>query len=206
MSVVETIAKIRRAHFVEGRSIRRIRRESRLSRNTARKVIRSGATGFTCGRATRPRPRIDPRRSELDGLLTGNARRPKRERLTPIRICEEPRNRGHGGGCDAARRYAASRSKATREASAGAHVPPSSDPGEACRFDWSREIVTLDGGDHDRALARVRLRHSRMPFVRACPRETREMVFDANPSRRIRMPGNGQGVRPLRRRLRAGHP
>ncbi len=29
-------------------------------------------------------------------------------------------------------------------------------------------------------VAHMRLCHSRMPFVRACPRETQEMVFDAH--------------------------
>ncbi len=37
MLVVETIAKIRRAHFVDGKSIKQICRELRVSRNTVRK-------------------------------------------------------------------------------------------------------------------------------------------------------------------------
>jgi len=44
MLVVETIAKIRRYHFVEGRGIREISRLLRMSKNTVRKVIRSGTT------------------------------------------------------------------------------------------------------------------------------------------------------------------
>ena len=52
MLVVETIAKIRRAHFIEGKPIKQICRELRVSRNTVRKVIRSGATEFTYDRAT----------------------------------------------------------------------------------------------------------------------------------------------------------
>ena len=42
MLVVETIAKIRRAHFVDGKSIKQICRELRLSRNTVCKPPRSG--------------------------------------------------------------------------------------------------------------------------------------------------------------------
>jgi len=38
MLVVETIAKNRRAHFVDGKSIKQICRELRGSRNTVRKV------------------------------------------------------------------------------------------------------------------------------------------------------------------------
>ncbi len=145
MLVVETIAKIGRAHFIEGKSIKQICREFRISRNTVRKVLRSGATEFTYDRTRQPRPKIDPWRSELDKILAENARRPLRERLTVIRIYEELRNRGYGGGYDAVRRDAASWSKATQEASASAYVPLSFDPGEAYQFDWSHEVVILDG-------------------------------------------------------------
>ena len=44
MLIVETIAKIRRYYFVEGKSIKKITRDLNLSRNTVRKVIRSGKT------------------------------------------------------------------------------------------------------------------------------------------------------------------
>ena len=180
MLVVETIAKIRRAHFIQGKSIKQICRELRVSRNTVRKVIRSGATEFSYDRSTQPRPKIDPWRCDLDDMLADNARHPKRERLTLVRIYEELRNRGYDGSYDAVRRYAANWSKATREASAGAYVPLSFDPGEAYQFDWSQEVVLIDGATTTVKVAHVRLCHSRMPFVRAYPRETQEMVFDAH--------------------------
>jgi len=180
MLVVETIAKIRRAHFQLGHPIKKICRDLRVSRNTVRKVIRSGATEFTYDRTTQPRPKVGPCQCDLDEILAENCRQPKRERLTVIRIYEELRGRGYDGGYDAVRRYAASWSKATREASADAYVPLSFDPGEAYQFDWSHEVVILDGATFTIKVAHVRLSHSRMPYVRAYPRETQEMVFDAH--------------------------
>ncbi len=180
MLVVETIAKIRRAHFIQGKSIKQICRELRVSRNTVRKVIRSGATEFSYDRSTQPRPKIDPWRSQLDDMLADNTRHPRRERLTLVRVYEELRNQGYDGSYDAVRRYAASWSKATRAASADAYVPLSFDPGEAYQFDWSQEVVLIDGATTTVKVAHVRLCHSRMPFVRAYPRETQEMVFDAH--------------------------
>lgn len=180
MLVVETIARIRRAYFIQDKSIKQICRELRVSRNTVRKVVRSGATEFSYDRSTQPRPKIDPWRFELDEMLAENARQPKRQRLTLVRVYEELRNRGYDGSYDAVRRYAASWSKETREASASAYVPLSFDPGEAYQFDWSHEIVILDGVTVTVKVAHVRLSHSRMPFVRAYPRETQEMVFDAH--------------------------
>src|ERR1051325_653558 len=46
MLVVETIGRIRREHFVKGKSIKEIVRELKVSRNTVRKVLRSKATAF----------------------------------------------------------------------------------------------------------------------------------------------------------------
>ena len=45
MLIVETIAKIRRAYFIQGKSLRQICRDLRVSRNTVRKVVRSGGDG-----------------------------------------------------------------------------------------------------------------------------------------------------------------
>jgi len=58
-------------------------------------VVRSGATEFSYDRSTQPRPKIDPWRSDLDEILAENARQPKRQRLTLVRVYEELRNRGY---------------------------------------------------------------------------------------------------------------
>ena len=123
MLVVETIAKIRRAYFIQRKPIKQICRELRGSRNTVRKGGRSGATEFSYDRPTQPCPKIDPWRSDLDEMLAENARQPKRQRLTLVRIYEELSNRGYDGSYDAVRRYAARWSKAPRAACAAAYVP-----------------------------------------------------------------------------------
>jgi len=180
MLVVETIAKIRRAYFVQNRPIKTICRELRVSRKVVRKVIRSRATEFRYERGRQPRPRIDPWRDQLDGLLLENEGKPVRERLTRIRIFEELRALGYEGSYDAIRRYAKRWRTERGAATAEAYVPLSFAPGEAYQFDWSHEIVLINGTTVTVKLAHVRLCHSRMLFVRAYPRETQEMVFDAH--------------------------
>ncbi len=180
MLVVETIAKIRRAYFVQGKSIKAICRELRVSRKTVRKVIRSEETEFTYERRSQPQPKIGPWRDELDRLLAANAARPSRERLSLVRVFEELRGLGYDGGYDAVRRYAADWRRRESEATAAAYVPLSFAPGEAYQFDWSHEVVVMDGVTTTVKVAHVRLCHSRMMFVRAYPRETQEMVFDAH--------------------------
>jgi hypothetical protein len=61
MLVVETIGRIRREYFVQGKSIKEITRELRLSRNTVRKVLRSDETSFSYQRQVRRRPLQSPR-------------------------------------------------------------------------------------------------------------------------------------------------
>ena len=106
MLIVETIAKVRRAFFAHGKSIKAICRELRLSRKVVRKVIRSGEISFSYERTVQPRPKLGPWTAVLDELLETNAAKPAREQLTLIRIFEELRGRGYGGGYDAVRRYA----------------------------------------------------------------------------------------------------
>src|SRR6266566_7796577 len=180
MLVVETIAKIRRAYFAQKKPIKAICREFRVSRKVVRKVIRSEATEFRYERGRQPLPKIGPWRAEIDALLLANEGKPGRERLTLMRIFEELRALGYGGSYDAVRRYAKAWRVARGAATAEADVPLSFAPGEAYQFDWSHEVVLINGTTVTVKVAHVRLCHSRMLFVRAYPRETQEMVFDAH--------------------------
>jgi transposase len=180
MLVVETVARIRRAHFVQGKGIKEIARELGIARNTVRKVLRSGETAFAYEREVQPRPKLGAWTDELERRLNANSRLSRRERLGLIRIYEDLRVQGYQGGYDAVRRYARARERRHGAAAADAFVPLSFAPGEAYQFDWSHEIVLLRGVTTTVKVAQVRLCHSRMFFVRAYPRETQEMVFDAH--------------------------
>ena len=98
MKGVDTIARVRREFYVRGRSIKEICRELHVSRNTVRKILRSGETEFVYERSVQPQPKIGPWRAELDRLLAVNAGRASRERLTLIRVFEELRGLGYEGG------------------------------------------------------------------------------------------------------------
>ena len=142
---VETIGRIRREFFVKGKTIKEIARDLRLSRNTVRKVVRSQATSFEYERTVQPRPRLGAWTATLDGLLMENALKPTRERLTVIRIFEALRDLGYEGGYDAVRRYAKRWRGRQVSGTVDAHVPLIFAPGEAYQFDWSHEIVVLNG-------------------------------------------------------------
>jgi transposase len=180
MLVVETIAKIRRAYFVQQKPIKAICRELGVSRKVVRKVIRSDATEFRYVRETQPLPKVGPWRDRLDALLLANEGKASRERLTLIRLFETLRGFGYDGSYDAVRRYAKAWQQERGASTVQAYVPLSFAPGEAYQFDWSHEIVLINGVTVTVKVAHVRLCHSRMLFARAYPRESQEMVFDAH--------------------------
>jgi len=97
MLVVETIAKIQRLALVQGKSIKQICRELKVSRKVVRKVLRSDQTEFRYERKHQPLPGMGAWRDALDRLLLANAGKPSRERLTLIRIFEELQALGYKG-------------------------------------------------------------------------------------------------------------
>lgn len=107
MISVDTIARVRRAHFVQKKSIKAIARELRLAMNTVRSIVRAEAeTERRYERREQPMPQLEPYVGTLEEMLAANLKRPKRERLTYQRIFEELRIAGYRGGYDNVRRYA----------------------------------------------------------------------------------------------------
>jgi transposase len=126
MLIVETIGRIRRAHLWSGKSIRQIARDLKISRNTVRRILRSGETSFSYEREIQPRPKLGRWKAEIDRMLTKKAEASARERLTLIRLFEELRALGYEGGYDAVRRYARtwSREHASRPSRSKLGVEP----------------------------------------------------------------------------------
>src|SRR5258708_19698158 len=106
MLTVETIGRIRREHFLKGKTIREIARDLRVSRNTVRKVLRSGATSAEYERDVQPRPKLGRWTAELDDMLEGNATKPFRQQLTLIPLFHDLPGPAYATGYDALRRSA----------------------------------------------------------------------------------------------------
>jgi transposase len=181
MLILETVLKIRREHAA-GKAIKAIARDLNLSRKVVRKAIRAPEADFSYRRAVQPLPRIGPFQERLDMLLEEDEVRPRREKLRITRIHDLLLREGFEGSYDAVRRYAARwRQEHCRNAvDAPAFIPLMFRPGEAYQFDWSHEDVEIAGKPMRVKVAHVRLCASRAIYVRAYPRETQEMVFDAH--------------------------
>ena len=174
--------RIRREH-ASGKAIKEIARDLRLSRKVVRKAIRAPEGAFDYHRSVQPLPRIGPFQERLDTLLTENEARHRRDRLRMTRIHDLLRRDGFEGSYDAVRRYTRRWTDARRKDPGGnlpAFIPLLFKPGEAYHFDWSHEDVEIAGKPMRVKVAHMRLCASRAVYVRAYPRETQEMVFDAH--------------------------
>ena len=98
MLVVEAIARIRRDHLVRGVPIKKIARDLRVSKNTVRKVVRGDETSYSYERKIQPLPKLGPWVGELERRLEANEKKPRRDRLSLLRIHEDLAALGYGGG------------------------------------------------------------------------------------------------------------
>jgi len=178
---VETIRKIRKGHFREGKGIRETSRDLHISRNTVRNVIRSGITDQKYERTVQPYPKLGAFIERLTEMLEEDRVKPIRHRRSAQLLFEQlQREEGYEGGYDAVRRYVGAKRKELGTAAIKAYVPLEFAPGDAFQFDWSYEQVELGGVQTKVKIAQFRLCHSRQPFCVAYARETLEMVLDAH--------------------------
>ena len=177
---VETIRKVRQAHFRDGKAIREICREFNLARNTVRNIIRSGVTDQTYERVDQPRPKLGSFIERLSELLKEDTGKPVRHRKSAQILFEQLQREGYEGGYDTVRRYVGTWKIEDGTALVRAFIPLEYDPGEAFQFDWSYEQLLLGGIQTEVKIAQFRLCHSRKPFCIAYTRETLEMVLNAH--------------------------
>lgn len=105
MLIVETIRKVRQAHFRDGKGIREITRDFNLARNTVRNILRSGITDQVYERSEQPRPKLGSFIERLSELLKEDAGKPVPHRRSAQILFEQLQREGYEGGYDAVRRY-----------------------------------------------------------------------------------------------------
>jgi hypothetical protein len=77
----------------------KIARRPHVSRKTVRKAIEAEDGAFSYEREVQPMPRLGAHIADLERLLEENERKPRRERLTLMRLyeaCGSPGDRSHG--------------------------------------------------------------------------------------------------------------
>ncbi|HMN28403.1 MAG TPA: hypothetical protein PKE45_09640, partial [Caldilineaceae bacterium] len=88
MKTVDDYEVIRRAYFIEQRSIRAIHRELGYDRETIRKAITNAAPQRYRLKEPRPAPVLGPYKAKLDELLAESQQQRRKQRYTAHRIYE----------------------------------------------------------------------------------------------------------------------
>lgn len=168
--------KVRHAHFEEGLSGRQIARDFGISRDSVAKMLAySEPPGY---RRTAPirRPKLDPFVAIIDGWLSEDKNRPRKQRHTAKRIFERLRDEcGFDGGYTIVKDYVRGAKRGSREM----FVPLSHPPGHG-QADFGEALVVIGGIEQKAYFFAFDLPHSDACYIRAYPAANTEAWLDGH--------------------------
>jgi len=178
MITVEKKEQIRRAYYIEGKSIRQIQRETGCHRQTIRKALEDGFEPHYRLKKPRPSPVLDPVKPIIDRWLAEDQERPPKQRHTARRIYERLTTEyGFQGAESTVRRYVGQRRKELRSQ---VFIPLSYAPGRTAQVDFGEAQVIIAGELLTAQLFCLRLGYSKQPFVTALPTQAQEAFFEGH--------------------------
>lgn len=178
MIKVDEMERIRRAYFVEEKSIRQVARELQHSRDTVKKAIESTEPATYTLKKRRRAPVLGPYMARIDELLEENERLPRKQRRTGGKIYEAIRKDGYVGSESRVRGYIAERRREKKRRKV--YIPLEFDPGEDSQMDWGEARVFIGGAERTVQLFFMRLCYSRRLFVMAFPTQKQEAFFEGH--------------------------
>src|SRR5713101_12473 len=169
---------MRRAYYLEKKSLRQIAREEGYSRVTIQKAI-SDASPRTY-HLTQPRPAIvfGPFQLRVEELMTQNEQLPRKQRYSSHKIFETLQAEGYKGSESRIRQYIAAW-RHTHQAPK-LFLPLEFEPGQDAQCDWGEAIAIIGGVRQTVQVFVMRLCYSRKTFVMAFPSQRQESFFYAH--------------------------
>ena len=141
---MESIAKIRRMYYVEGKGIRTIARALNISKNTVKKVIRSDKTKFELTQHSRKKPALENYLGILHQLLEKNSEEPLRRRMTSRKLYQQLQASGYRGSYESVNLITRKFRREREAKGKQVFIPLDFEPGEAFQFDWGEEEINLN--------------------------------------------------------------
>src|SRR6266702_3437318 len=172
MIIVEDYEAIRRAYYLEKKSIRQIAREQHHSRRTIRKAIQHVHPQPYHRSIQQPAPIFGAFQHRVDELLAKNEILPPKQRYTTHKIYETVVAEGYQGSESRVKLYV---TQWKRE-----HKPPDLflpleyDPGQDAQCDWGEAVATIGGVRQTVQVFVLRLCYSRRTFVMSFPTQRQE--------------------------------
>lgn len=175
MLTVERRERIRRAYYVEGKSIRQIVNELRHSYWTVRAALdQPGVKRYQLTKKKKA-PVLGGYKGKIDELLVESERLPRKQRYTSHKIYELLQAEGYRGSESGIRRYIGERRRELKRPAL--YLPLSFDPGEDAQVDWGEAVVNLNGSECRVELFVMRLCYSRKSFAMLFPTQRQECFF-----------------------------
>lgn len=175
MISVQRRERIRRAYYVEGKSMRQIASELRHSYWTVRDAIESAAAKRYTLQGPKAAPKLGPYQQRLDELLLTSEQMPRKQRYTGRKLYELLKAEGYQGSASNLRRYIGERRRELNRPQV--YLPLSFEPGVDAQVDWGEATVRLQGELVEVELFVMRLCYSRKLFVMAFPTQRQEAFF-----------------------------
>ena len=181
MITMKELGRIRRWYYRDGLTVSEIARKSGYARNTVKRWLKA-AEGTEPKYRRRPAEdtKIGPYADRLTKALEVDARRPKRDRRTALKLFGELKAAGFDGGYSRVTAFVRRWREAGGQTLAKAYVPLRFELGEAFQFDWSEERLLIGGVWRKILAAHLKLCASRAFVLQAYPTQSHEMLFDAH--------------------------
>jgi transposase len=181
MITMKDLGIVRRLYYRKGLSLSEIERRTGFTRKTIRHWLNAPeGTEPKYRRRASEDTKIAPFAEHLNKALEVDARRPKRDRRSALKLFHEIRSSGFDGDysrvTEFVRRWRANGGQALVKA----FVPLHFELGEAFQFDWSEEHLVIGGVWRKILAAHLKLCASRAFVVQAYPTQSHEMLFDAH--------------------------
>ena len=176
MYIVDLYQRVRRAHFIEGKSIRQVAGMFNLHRDTVNKMLEYSAPPGYRRRQPPRRPKLDPYTGIIDQILQSDQVRPKKQRHTALRIFQRLKaEHGFSGQYTIVKDYV----RLHRASNQEMFVPLAHPPGHA-QADFGEAQVIIDGVLCKAHYLVVDLPYSDVFYVQAYPGETTEAFCDGH--------------------------
>jgi len=175
MLTVERRERIRRAYYVEGKSMRQIEEELRHSYWTIRGALDGAAVRAYQLRVVKPAPVLGGYKRRIEELLQESERQPRKQRYTSHKIYQLLQKEGYSGSESGIRRYIGERRRELKRPPI--YLPLAFDPGIDGQVDWGEVTVHLKGEAIQVELFVMRLCYSRKVFAMVFPTQRQECFF-----------------------------
>ena len=175
MIKVDKQEKIRRAYYVERKSMRQIAEEQRCSRHTIKKALAGAEPGQYTLKQPRESPVLGPYKARIDELLAESEQLPRKQHYTGHRIYELIWVEGYRGSEPSVLGYVSRQRQAKRQLRL--FLPLEFEPGQDAQVDWGEAEVVLAGVQVTVQIFVLRLCYARKIFVMAFPCQKQEAFF-----------------------------